>query len=71
MKMGKIAVASLMALTLFASCSKSDEGQKISSEIMKDYTKTISTAPEKAEKAVDTATERDGMMKDAMKELDK
>ena len=70
MKTGKIAVA-LLAFALLASCSKGEEGQKSSSEIMKDYTKTLSTAPEKAEKATDAAGQRDSRMTDAMKELDK
>lgn len=61
----------LLAFALLASCSKGDEGQKSSSEIMKDYTKTLSTAPEKAEKAGQAADERDSRMTDAMKELDK
>lgn len=70
MKTGKIALA-LLAFALLASCSKGDQEQKSSSEIMKDYTKTLSTAPEKAEKAADAAEQRDSKMTDAIKELDK
>lgn len=70
MKTVKIALA-LLAFALLASCSKGEQGQKGSAEIMKDYTKTLSTAPEKAEKAADEATERDSKMTDAIKELDK
>lgn len=70
MKTAKIALA-LLAFVLLASCSKGEQGQKGSAEIMKDYTKTLSTAPEKAEKAKDAAEQRDSKMTDAIKELDK
>jgi uncharacterized lipoprotein len=69
MKTGKTLLA-LLALVLLASCSKGDEGQKSSSEIMKDYTKTISSAPGKAEEAAKAATERDEMVGNAVKEID-
>lgn len=63
----------LLALTLLASCSKGDEGQKGSKEIMKDYTKTLSTAPQKARDAGEASEQRDSKMADAIddKELDK
>jgi hypothetical protein len=61
----------LLALSLLGSCSKGDEGQKGSSEIMKDYTKTLSTAPEKAKDAGEASEKRDDKMADAIKELDK
>lgn len=69
MKTGMI-VLTLFALTLFASCSK-EEGGKGAGEIMKDYTKTITAAPEKA-KGAEEASERHGdEMEKAIKELDK
>jgi hypothetical protein len=70
MKTGKILLA-LLAFAFLASCSKGEQGQKGSAEIMKDYTKTLSTAPEKAEKAADETEQRDGKVEDAIKELDK
>lgn len=70
MKTGKI-VSMLLVFAFLASCSRGEQGQKGSSEIMKDYTKTLSTAPEKAEKASDAATQRDNKTEEAIKELDK
>lgn len=70
MKAGKLLIA-LLALSFLVSCSKKEEGQKGASEIMNDYTKTLSTAPSKARDAERASGERDEKMKKAIEELDR
>jgi len=69
----KILVPALIALFIFTavSCSKEDSAKKPSGEIVKEYTKTLSGAPGKAEDAGDAAEKRDEKMEEAIKELDK
>lgn len=70
MKTLTIAFAALSIFAL-ASCSKEDPAQKPSSEIVKEYTKTISTAQDKADAAGESLEKRDQEMINAIKELDK
>ena len=69
----KITMTVLFCLALFStvSCSKEDPGQKPSGEIVKEYTKTLSTAPDKARDAGEASEKRDDRMNEAIKELDK
>jgi len=70
MKMTRTALA-ILAVFLLASCSGKEEGQKSSTEIMKDYTKTITAAPDKA-RGAEEASERHGdEMEKAIKELER
>lgn len=70
MKTGKLVIA-LLSLSLLVACSKKEEGQKGSAEIIKDYTTTLSTAPSKALDTERLSEERDGKMEKAIEELDK
>lgn len=70
MKTGKFIIV-LLALSILVSCSKKEAAQKGSAEIIHDYTKTLSTAPEKARGAEKAANERGEKMEKAMEELDK
>lgn len=69
----KTLMTALFCLALFAlvSCSKEDPGQKPSAEIVKEYTKTLSTAQDKAIVAGESLEKRDQKIEDAVKELDK
>ena len=61
----------ILSLSALVSCSKEDPGQKPSGEIVKEYTKTLSTAPDKARDAGEASEKRDDRMNEAIKELDK
>ncbi|MCC6503068.1 MAG: hypothetical protein IT362_08035 [Deltaproteobacteria bacterium] len=61
----------ILSLSALVSCSKEDPGQKPSGEIVKEYTKTLSTAPDKARDAGEASEQRDDRMNEAIKELDK
>lgn len=70
MKVTRTALA-FLALFLLASCSGKEEGQKSSSEIMNDYTRTITTAPDKAKGAEEASERRSGDMEKTIKELER
>ena len=69
----KTTMTVLFCLALFStvSCSKEDPGQKPSGEIVKEYTKTLSTAQDKARDAGEASEQRDQKIEDTIKELDK
>ena len=69
----KTMMTALFCLALFAavSCSREDPGQKPAGEIVKEYTKTLSTAQDKARDAGEASEQRDQKIEDAIKELDK
>lgn len=70
MKTGRPLIV-LLALLALASCSSREEGHKGPAEVMKDYSKALSSAPQKAQETGEKADERLDEMKKSIEELDK
>lgn len=71
MKTAMTVMALAASAVLLVACSKKEEGQKGAAEIMKDYTTTLSTAPDKARDVGEKTAERANSMEKAAEELDK
>lgn len=64
-------ILAALAVTLVACSGGEKKESKSAGEIMKDYSETLATAPEKAKAAAEKARERDAGVEKLMKELDR
>lgn len=64
-------ILAALAVTLVACSGGEKKENKSAGEIMKDYSETLATAPEKAKAAAEKARERDAGVEKLMKELDR
>jgi len=64
-------ILAVLAVTLVACSSGEKKESKSAGEIMKEYSDTLATAPEKAKAVAEKAEERASGMDKMMKELDK
>lgn len=64
-------ILAALAVMLVACSGGENKDSKSAREIMKDYSDTLATAPEKAKAAAEKARERDEGVERMMKELDK